>query len=81
MTEAPAAYSVDDACFDPAIGARLDITLDGKPVTKVIAYDTIKGQVLRLKTGEDGNLVLNAARDEVVREMLEGKVEATLRSE
>ncbi|MAG24942.1 hypothetical protein CMI47_05120 [Candidatus Pacearchaeota archaeon] len=81
MTEAPAAYSVDDLRFDPAIGARLDIMLDGKPVTKVVAYDTIKGQVLRLKTGEDGNLVLNAARDDVVRELLEGKVEARLRSE
>ena len=78
MTEAPRQYGTDMPCFDPEIGGRLRVTLDGVVVRNVIAYDMDAGQVLRYKTDEAGQFVLNIERDEVERELLTGEVVATL---
>jgi hypothetical protein len=81
MAEAPRHYGVGMACFDPEIGSRITVTLDGKLVNQVISYDVEAGQVLRYKTDADGKSLLNEAKDDIQREVLTGVVVATLSDE
>lgn len=50
-----------DADYDPLIariGKRYDVLLDGKPISKVIAYHCDQGWIRRFVTDKRGNLRL-----------------------
>ena len=72
----PASYSVSSPYFDPLVGSRIEVRLDGAILDKVISYDTARGYVLRYKTDESGHIVLNHARGDAECEMIEGNVTA-----
>ena len=78
MSDIPRQYGVGMACFDPEIGRRIRVKVDGRPVSMVIAYDLDAGQVLRCKTDAEGQPVLDVERDVIERELLTGTVTATL---
>ncbi len=54
---------------------RYEIVLNGTPITKVVECDDVAGYVVQLKCDEQGKYVLNAARDEVERVRMDGKVQ------
>lgn len=80
MTQPPRAYDVGQPDFDPAIGQRLEILLEGNVVTQVLAYDCDKGTVTRNATDEQGNIRVNAARDAIETETLTGTVEVRFKA-
>ena len=52
--------------------ARVEVMLDGRPITHVIAVDTTTGVAWRHRCDASGKLVLNAARDGVEVERISG---------
>jgi hypothetical protein len=74
MDSPPVSYSVRRNDFDPEIGRRLRIFCDGVLLNDVVEYDCDAGTVLRNKLGEDGQPVLNAKRDAIIRETMRGVV-------
>lgn len=77
----PIRSSASDPDFDPDFGRRLVIKLDGVEQAKVVAYDLEAQTIERCVLDADGNIQLNEARDEVLLEVVTGKVEVTLASE
>ena len=59
----------------PSIAARLDITVDGEPVTNVLAYDVEAGTVTRFKHAADGHVSLKRARDPANHDIVSGEIE------
>lgn len=80
MTEPPRQYSIGRPDYDPEAGRRLAIYVDGAEQQHVIAYDCQAGTVLKNKTDADGRVILNDAKDEVVRETVRGDVIVKWRS-
>jgi len=78
MLDAPIApprrYSIDYYDAPNFLGPRLRIRLNGVEQRQVIEYDCDAGLVVKDKLDEDGNIILNPTRDEIVRETLHGKV-------
>lgn len=70
----PIRYSVGQPDYDQEIGRRLRIMVDGVEMKEVIEYDCEAGLIVRFKLGEDGRPMLNAKRDEIVRETVHGIV-------
>lgn len=70
----PVRYSIGQADFDPAIGNRLRVFVDGAEQKEVVEYDCEAGTVLRNKLDDQGNAQLNEAKDEVLRETITGNV-------
>ena len=70
----PLRYSVGQEDFNPAIGKRLRILVDGVEQQQVVEYDCEAGTVLKNKLGEDGHPMLNKERDAVARETVRGTV-------
>lgn len=76
----PRRLSVHDEGYDPAIGARLRVLLDGVSQDgRCEAYDIDAGTVIRCKLDEQGHIY--AEGDEVARETVTGKVEVSWRAE
>lgn len=73
-TAPPRAYSIGQADFDPEIGRRLRISVDGVEQKEVVEYDCDAGTVLKNKLGADGRPMLNDERDDVLRETVRGLV-------
>ena len=71
----PIRYDVGQADFNPAIGERLVIYLDGEEQESVISYDAEAGYVVRYHVDGQGNYALSDDRDEIVRETCHGHVE------
>lgn len=76
----PACASVreGDAEYTPElrrIGRDIDVALDGKVLTRVIAYDAPAGTVLRFATDDANSVKWNEARRDLLTERLAGKVE------
>lgn len=65
----PDAYGVHDRGYNPALGERLRVLLDGKEQFDVVAYDRRAGWLERYK---DSRQVIS---DRLVTERLRGKVE------
>lgn len=70
----PVRYSVSMPHFDPEVGRRLMIKLDGVEQDKVIGYDAENGLLIRYVCDDGGDYKLNEARDDVLRETVEGTV-------
>lgn len=70
----PVRYAVGQADFDPGIGRRLRVFVDGVEQNQVVEYDCEAGTVLRNKLDENGKAQLNEACDEVLRETITGAV-------
>lgn len=75
----PARYSVTQADFDPEIGRRLLIRLDGVEQHMVVEYDCEEGWVLRNKPDENGKAQLAPNKREVWKETVTGHVTAEWR--
>jgi hypothetical protein len=73
-TAPPRAYSVEQSDFNPEIGRRLRICVDGVEQKEVVEYDCDAGTVLRNKLDAEGRVQVNPNRDEVWRETVCGKV-------
>lgn len=73
-TAPPRAYSVHQPDFDFEIGRRLRVLVDGVEQREVVEYDCDAGTVLKNKLGENGRPMLNAKRDEIMRETVRGNV-------
>jgi hypothetical protein len=73
-TSPPRAYSIGQPDFNPEIGRRLRICVDGIEQREVVEYDCDAGTVLKNKLGHDGRPMLNDARDAVARETVRGTV-------
>lgn len=70
----PRRYSIESWNAPEFLGPRLRIFLDGVEQKEVVEYDCDKGIVLKNKLGADGQTMLNAKRDEIVRETVTGNV-------
>lgn len=78
----PRRYSfIDDriATGRSPIGPRLKVLLDGRPVSKVRAYDQDAGTVTRIRTNELGRPFVNRALGTVEEETLRGVVDVRWR--
>ena len=74
----PRRLSVHDVGYDPALGSRLCVLLDGVSQDgRCEAYDIDAGTVIRCKLDEQGYIY--AEDDEVARETVSGKVEVKWR--
>ncbi len=70
----PRRYSVGDADYDPAIGARLEVFLDGVARGEVVAYDIDARTLTRHATDEQGNVIIDRAVNALKCETLTGDV-------
>lgn len=76
MTDVPRRLSVHDADYDPTIGDRLVVLIDGvDQYGRAESYDIDAGTVTRAKLNADGNLYCEG--DEVAIETVHGKVEVS----
>jgi len=78
MPDAPIRYSVHDPDFNPRLGARLRICLDGIQQERVISYDIAKGMIVRHVVDEHGHPVINVERDAIQTEEVYGAVAVTI---
>lgn len=74
MTTAPTRYSASQPDFDPELGSRLVIRVNGAELKDVLAYDAEAGWVDRLERDIEGNPVLLKARGELAIERVKGAV-------
>lgn len=74
LIEPPVRYSVGQDDFDPDVGRRLRILVDGVEQREVVEYDCEAGAVLKNKLGDDRRPQLNEKRDEILRETVTGNV-------
>lgn len=77
MIAPPSRYSINQDDFDPVIGIRLVITLDGVVQDKVIAYDAEAGVVTRYQVNADGNHCIDPASGAAAVEDVAGTVTVT----
>jgi hypothetical protein len=70
----PRRYSVNRPGFDPSIGKRVKVLLDGIEQSLVVEYDCALGLVDRFVTDADGQIQLTADRKHARRELLRGEV-------
>ncbi|EQB05010.1 hypothetical protein L286_09600 [Sphingobium sp. HDIP04] len=68
--------SVHSPIYDPALSARLRITVDGQVQRYAIAYDIDAGTVLRQAVNAEGKCII--VGDEIKHEWVRGLVEVTL---
>lgn len=79
MNAPPRRLSVHDADYDPAIGARVHVLLDGVDQRgRCEAYDADAGTVTRCKHDETGKAYV--VGDEIAMETVTGKVEVSWRA-
>lgn len=78
MTVAPMRYSVSQPDFDPELGCRLIIRVNGTELKDVSAYDAEAGWVERLERDIEGKPVLLKARGEFAIERVKGAVAVDL---
>lgn len=74
ILDCPRAYSIGQRDYNPELARRLLVKLDGKPQTRVLAYDADAGTVTRIVTNEDGVMQIDHEADAVKRETLTGHV-------
>ena len=82
MIAPPVSYAVADDIerpYEDRIGPKLDVFLNGSPVSKVIRFNTAIGELERYRTQPDGHILYDPVRGEVEREVLTGKVEVRWR--
>ncbi|WP_159981903.1 MULTISPECIES: hypothetical protein [unclassified Novosphingobium] len=77
----PAKGSVYDEDFDPELGRRLIISLDGVVQDQVVAYDIEAGVVTKHKVDAHGEVVVDREREEIVKVDVHGAVTVTLKPE
>lgn len=70
----PIRYSIGQEDFDPEVGRGLRILVDGVEQRNVVEYDCEAGVVLKNMVDRHGNIMLNAKRDEIMREVVRGSV-------
>lgn len=70
----PVRLSVNDEDFDPDLGARLEVRLDGVVQDAVIGFDTEVGEVIRARKDADGSFMVNQAGDQIEIETIKGAV-------
>lgn len=73
----PVRYGVSFADTDrnwENIAPRIRVFCNGVEMHEVVEYDCEAGTVLKAKVGSDGQLMLNAKRDEILRETVRGTV-------
>lgn len=81
MIDLPIRYSVHSADWDPAIGSRLCIKVDGVEQHRVIAYDAEAGWVDRYETDLQGHIVVDRQGERASVERVSGRVTVALRPE
>jgi len=74
--EVPLEMSVGDENWARFKSLKAMITLDDRPVSKVIRYSVPKGELERFKTTKEDRVILNEAQDGFVTEVLQGRVKA-----
>ena len=72
----PSRYDLADPTFDPDVGARIMVKLDGQPCARVVAYDCEEGWVRKFQTTADGHVRVSPTRDEALKETVTGFVTA-----
>ncbi|MDR6851047.1 hypothetical protein J2Y54_000540 [Sphingomonas sp. BE123] len=70
----PRAYDIGQPDYDPAIGHRLAICLDGELQSDVFAFDANAGWVRRNARDGSGNLIIDRDPDRVRTETVAGTV-------
>lgn len=71
-TSPPARYSIGQDDFDPEIGRRVLIRLDGIEQRQVVEYDCAQGEVVSNKVDDKGIVQIDG--EGVARETLHGNV-------
>lgn len=78
MDAPPIRYSGSQPDFDPAIGSRIELWLDGVRLDdedhRISSYDCEAGTIIRALLNSDG--CIYADGDKIAEETLTGKVEA-----
>lgn len=70
----PASYSINQLDYDPDVGARLRIFVDGVEQRNVTAYDCGAGTVVKFTLGSDGQPVIDPLSHTIVSETATGTV-------
>ncbi|HEX7856103.1 MAG TPA: hypothetical protein VF503_20680 [Sphingobium sp.] len=78
--EAPIRYSTDDPDFDPRLGRRLIVAVDGVEQQQVASYDIEAGFIERAEVGVDGKIVVTTLGN-VSIERVQGAITVTLKPE
>jgi hypothetical protein len=74
--EPPVRYSVGAPDFDPEVGRRIEVTLDGVVQDRVTDYDCEAGTLTRLALNSEGRPYLTPDKKNIVTEDLIGAVAA-----
>lgn len=77
----PTRYATGDYDYDPEVGCRLIISLDGAVQDRVVAYDIEAGFVTKHKVDAHGEVVVDHEREEIVKVDVYGAVTVTLKPE
>ncbi|APR52006.1 hypothetical protein CA223_06725 [Sphingomonas koreensis] len=75
----PARQDVGDPRYDPRVGQRTEVLLDGEPQRHVIAYDRHAGWLTRARVDAGGGMALDDSREGVAIETVYGRVQARWR--
>lgn len=78
MTDIPRAYSTAHPDFNPDLGQKLKIFVNGIEQQKVIGYDIDAGRVLRYEVDERGNCIVDRIKQDVMTEEVFGEVTVTM---
>lgn len=70
----PARYDISQADYNPEIGRRLLIKLDGIKQDMVLAYDAEQGWLIRYRTDENGQIIIDREHDRAKQETVYGVV-------
>lgn len=77
MKEPPRSYSVDDDLkvrYGDRIGPKLDVFLNGRLATRVIAYDCDAGTIERFVDADGGGVAFDRLKGEAITERVRGCV-------
>ncbi|AXB79129.1 hypothetical protein [Novosphingobium sp. P6W] len=75
----PPRYAVGDGDFDPELGRRPIISLDGAVLDQVVAYDIEAGVVAKHGVDVHGEVVVDREREEIVKVDMHGTATVTLK--
>lgn len=82
MTEIPPSYLVDQKDYDPALGSRLVVTVDGVDQRgRVAAYGIEAETLTRCKHDQRGCAYVAPGADKVAMETVHGVINVTLKAE
>jgi hypothetical protein len=74
IDDPPVRYAVGQPDYDPSVGMRLVVCLDGEEAKEVVAYDCEAGWILQHRRDKAGQFVIDRAHECIASVRTEGKI-------